>query len=478
MSNFVLELKLKTEQHQEDVIEKRLELSRRLYNLVLNKINARFESMKQQKRYKMILNMSKGKERNKLFKEIQQEYKISEYDMHSFIKGFRYTHSSHLDSHTAQKIATRVWRAFEKKLYEGKDVHFKRFGEMNSVEGKSNVTGIRFKDSCVYWNGLVIPTIIKKDDEYARDAILKRVKYCRIVRKVIRGNNIYYVQLTIEGTPPLKFNKKTGEVREIGVGRVGLDIGTQTIAISAYQDVKLLQLAPEVKNIEKQKRVLQRKLDRQKRANNQNKFNENGTFVKGNKDKWISSKKQTKTQLQLQEIQSKQSRIRKQSHERLANYILSLGDEIYVEKMRFSGLAKRTKEAKINSKGKLSRRKRFGKSIGNKAPSMLLTIINNKLKNKELEIIEINTIKARASQYNHKDNDYIKKSLGKRWNKIDGCKIQRDLYSAFLIQNINKDLETFNRDVIEDDWDNFVYLHNKEIQRISLSNNKIKSMGI
>lgn len=478
MSNFVLELKLDTEKYQEDILNKRLELSRRLYNLVLDKLYGRYEHMAQQKQYKEIWKSPKSKERNQNLKELQMDNKISEYHMHDFIKKYRYVYDKHIDSSTAQKISTRAWKAFEKRLFEGKRNSFKRFGEMNSVEGKSNSTGIRFKNNELHWNGLKITTVIKNDDNYSKDALCKKIKYCRVVRKVIRGNYVFYAQLVIGGTPPIKYSKQTGVVREIGIGRVGLDIGTQTIAISSYQDVKLLELAPEIKNIEHQKKILQRKLDRQRRANNPSKFNTNGTFIKGNRDRWVVSNKQNKTQLLLQELQSKQARIRMQSHNKLANYILSLGDEIYVEDMRFSALSKRTKIAKLNSKGKLSRRKRFGKSIGNKAPSLLLTLLDNKLKQKQLELIKINTIKARASQYNHETDSYIKKSLGKRWNSLFGMKIQRDLYSAFLIQNINKDLHTFNKDVIEDDWDNFTLLHNKEIQRIELNDNKIKSMGI
>ncbi|MGH4125817.1 MAG: hypothetical protein ACREV6_23140 [Clostridium sp.] len=44
--------------------------------------------------------------------------------------------------------------------------------------------------------------------------------------------------------------------------------------------MKLLELCPEVENIEHEKMILQRKLDRQRRTNNPNNFNENGTIKK------------------------------------------------------------------------------------------------------------------------------------------------------------------------------------------------------
>ena len=57
-----------------------------------------------------------------------------------------------------------------------------------------------------------------------------------------------------------------------------------TPAVSSESDVKILELADKVQNIENQKRLLLRKMDRSKRATNPNNFNEDGTIKKqGNK---------------------------------------------------------------------------------------------------------------------------------------------------------------------------------------------------
>ena len=53
------------------------------------------------------------------------------------------------------------------------------------------------------------------------------------------------------------------------------------------------------------------------------------------------------------------------------------------------------------------------------------------------------------------DGTYNKKSLSQRWNDFDGIKIQRDMYSAFLIMNINNDLESFDINKCNDRFDNF-----------------------
>ncbi|WP_246578351.1 hypothetical protein [Clostridium frigoris] len=119
-----------------------------------------------------------------------------------------------MDSFTAQKIASRCFSAFQKlMLHQSNRVYFKKYGEMNSVEGKSNKTGIRVIDNKLIWNGLHINVIVNKNDEYAQVSLLNKIKYCRVVRKLIRGKYKYYVQLILEGIPPIKYNKETGEVR-------------------------------------------------------------------------------------------------------------------------------------------------------------------------------------------------------------------------------------------------------------------------
>ena len=97
---------------------------------------------------------------------------------------------------------------------------------------------------------------------------------------------------------------------------------------------------------------------------------------------------------------------------------------------------------------------------------MILTIIDRKLKYFGEELIEINTYEAKASQFNHFDKTYTKKSLSQRWNDFDGIKIQRDLYSAFLIMNISNDLKSFDIDKCNDRFENFYRLHNLEVDRL------------
>ena len=186
-----------------------------------------------------------------------------------------------------------------------------------------------------------------------------------------------------------------------------------------------------------------------------------------------------KTQNKLAEIQRVIADKRKQSHNILANEIIQLGTNIKVETMNFQGLQKRAKNTEISEKTeKYKKKKRFGKSLSNRAPAMLIEIINQKLKYLGKSIKKINTFKVKASQLNHSSGEFEKKNLSQRWANVNGIKVQRDLYSAFLIKNVKENLEEVDIEKTKKEFTNFVKLHNLEIERIKKSHTKtLKSMG-
>ena len=82
-----------------------------------------------------------------------------------------------------------------------------------------------------------------------------------------------------------------------------------------------------------------------------------------------------------------------------------------------------------------------------------------------------------AVELYHFDGTYRKKSLGQRWNDFNGIKIQRDMYSAFLIMNIADDLKSFDIEKCNKKFDNFYQLHNLEVERLKGHKN-LRSIGI
>jgi hypothetical protein len=54
--------------------------------------------------------------------------------------------------------------------------------------------------------------------------------------------------------------------------------------------------------------------------------------------------------------------------------------------------------------------------------------------------------------------------------------VQRDIYSAYLIKNVNSDLKTIDNNKCTKDFDKFLELYNKEIERLQGLNN-LSSVG-
>ena len=352
------------------------------------------------KRYRNLISQlsgDKNKDKNiwRQINDIRKQFDMSEYSFYKDVKRIQHHFSKNIDALTARSIASNLWKAYEKLFYgNGEYIHYKRYGFVNSLEGNINNTGIRFRDDILLWNGLRIHVVIDYNNCYENQVLKSEIVYCRIIRKFVRKKNKYYVQIVFKGTPPIKIDNETGEVKHyIGVGDVGIDIGTSTIAYSSATDVKILELADKVQNIENQKRRLLRKMDRSRRATNPDNYNEDDTIKKqGNKKlTWNKSNHFIKYENKLKELYRKQTDVRKYQHKCLANHIVSLGDNIYVETMNFQGLAKKATKTEKNDKGRFKRKKRFGKSIGNRAPSMLLSIINRKLTYYGKSLIKIDT---------------------------------------------------------------------------------------
>ena len=485
MSNFIVNFSLKTLKFQEDILEKRFEIARKIYNSLLGKTEKRYKQMVRTKEYKMIkqnlseVYKSNRDENEKMKKELlkslnflYKKYRLSEYEFHSDVKNYQRHFKKNIDSHVAQKIASSLWKAFEKLLYaDGAKLHYKRYGAMMSVEGKTKDAGIRIKNDKLHWLGLEIPIHIDYTNEYEYLSMQNEISYLRIVRKFVRRKYKYYVQIVFKGYPP---NKK-----ELKIGDVGLDIGTQTLAIASESRVKLLELASEISVLEREKRVILRKLDRSRRAMNPLNYNEDGTIrSQGNKKvKWIKSNRYKKQESKLREIYRKQKDVRKYSHERLANEIISLGSDVYVESMSFKGLQKKAVKTEKDDKGKFKRKKRFGKSIANKAPAMLIEIIDRKLKYHGKRINKIDTWSVKASQYDHEEDSYKKKKLSQRWTEVAKIKLQRDMYSAFLIMNVNSDLKSINTEKCKERFNIFVNMHDEEVKGLRGKKN-LSSMSI
>lgn len=400
-----------------------------------------------------------------------------------------------VNAQVAQNIAASVWKAFESLLYgKGDEVKFSKWTEFTSMTAKVNGNGITYRNGTVFINKMELPVMLDTKDTYGyqREAISREIRYCSICRRWYSSGWKYFVQLTLDGKPPVKVRPDTGEMlHPLGIGRVGHDIGTQTIASVGKDNILLTELADKVKDIDAELRRINRVMDRSRRACNPVMFREDGTIVpksqlppeyldRRGRRRWVCSKRYLRLEGLRRELYRRQRELRIQQHNELANKLMGYGDQHFIEEMRFCGLAKRAKETKKNAKGKFMRNKRFGKSISNKAPATFVNILERKVVDAGGTFQKVNTFTVKASQLNHITETYTKKNLSKRWNTMpDGTKVQRDLYSAFLIMNVDDSLGKVDIHRCNEAYEQFLKLHNEEVKRIEATISVTpSSMGI
>ena len=258
--------------------------------------------------------------------------------------------------------------------------------------------------------------------------------------------------------------------RKMGKGRTGIDIGPSTIAVVSEANVMLKELDDGIGQIDKEIKRLNKKADRQRRCNNPENFNDDGTIRRQSKTfcrKWNISNRNKKTYDKMRTLYQKRADKLDQFQNELANQIVSMGDEIVIEHMNFQCLQKRSKETEISNKtGRFKRKKRFGRSIQIHAPYQLVNKVKMRLGYRGKDLIEVDTIKMKASQYNHMTGEYMSSDLSKRWKELDdGICVQRDLYSAFLLYNVF-DKETIDDELCHQTFENFFDSHNRLIEEL------------
>lgn len=503
--NCVLTLPLITEPWQEHIMEIRFAIMEHLKNALIGFELKKLRNLTRTKAYKNLqkqIEEADEKGRKPLYKirtQMLRDAGFSEFDFINDITPMQKHYVEHIGAHVAHQAASDVSRAFDKYLYSnGHMVHFHRRGTLESVANKKFGNCMSYRDGIFIWNGgkettadknlrlsknpnsqtplpikLSVP-VTPPRNEYEREMLRKPIKYLRVVRKWMKTRYKYYLQFTLEGDPVKKD-------RAVGHGRVGIDIGTQTIAVCSETHAFLEVLAERVQTNHTRMIQLQRRMDASRRATNPDNYNPNGTIKRGVRLRWHYSKAYRRLAGQVRELQRKNADIRKYSHYVLAARILALGDEVFVEHMQFRGLAARAKETTRNEKGAFNKKKRFGKSIANRAPKTFLTLLDQKLQQYAgTELHEVDTKQYRASQFDHTDRQYHKKTLSTRMFPLaGGDTVQRDLYSAFLLMNPNDTLTAPDGDACDRFFPTFLRLHGQAIDTIKANRSMtVSSFGL
>jgi hypothetical protein len=439
-----------------------LEAGRSLYNALLGEATKRLKALRNSQEWQAARGLPKTShskaERTAAFKEAREKYGFSEYALHHFATQARSSWiAQHLDANTAQTLATRAFRAVERvAIGRAKKVRFRSKGRgLDSLEGKSNLTGLRFvldqpdqgNEGKLVWGKLKVAALLDWQDPLIRHGLACRIKYVRLVRRKASSPRAegadctgqrYYAQLVVEGKPYHKPKNKPGKAV------IGLDLGPSTIAAVSQdgQVARLQQFCAELAPNVAVKRRLQRKLDRQRRANNPANFNEKGRIkpparVQGKRLVWHDSQSYKNTRQRLATADRKLAAYRKSLHGRLANELVRAGNIIKTEKVSYKGW-----------------QKQFGKSIGTRAPGKFIEIMKRTVARTGGTFLEFATRTTKLSQLCHACGSITKKSLSLRTHLCE-CgvgPVQRDLYSAWLASFVDPETCTVSATHCQAQW--------------------------
>lgn len=472
----VLQLRLYPEPWQVQIIETRFKVLEHLKNSLIALELRKLRNLERTRAYREIqeqIKLADDKSKIKLYakrRKLLKDAGFSEFVFKDDITPMQKHFAAHIATHVAHRAASEVWRAFDKFLFgNGKMVHYVRRGTLRSASNQTAGTTMTLENGYFKWNGgrdqnsiAINIRVAKPTTYYEKEMLQKKAKYFRIVRKWGKIGYKYYLQITLAGLPAVKPRLIANEKK------VGIDIGPSSIAIVSDKKVELRALADKVQNNHIEKCSLQRSMDRSRRNLNPQNYNEDGIIRRGIRLNWTFSKHYIEMRGKVRMLERKNVDIRKYQHTCLANEVILLGTDVYIEQMSFKGLQRRAKETTYREDGRPKRKKRFGKSIANRAPAMFVEILGRKLTTiVGTELNKVDTFKFRASQYDHTNGSYKKKLLKERWAQLsNGDRIQRDLYSAFLLKNSNADLNSTNVEQCNATYDAFKIMHDDCITKL------------
>ncbi|MFN3286607.1 MAG: RNA-guided endonuclease TnpB family protein, partial [bacterium] len=416
--SFICEIPLRVAPVEVRILNARLEAGRQVYNACLGEALRRARLLRERRAYRQARRLPKGEARTEGFRAARRSVEFTDAALQRYAVRLRQrAFREHLDVHAAQKLASRAYAAVNAWLLGQRGrPRFKGYRQLDTVEGKSNHAGIRWRQDRIEWSGISLPALLDPCDPVIAHALSCRVKYVRLVRRKLGGRDRFYAQLVCEGTPYHK------QQHRIGGGEVGLDVGPSTIAVVGEDGAWLVPFCDEVVREHRTIRRLQRKLDRQRRANNPENYLPDGRVKPGPK-RWVKSRRQCQTEGELRELLRRESAHRKTLHGQLANRVLSMGRVIKTEKLSYRAM-----------------QRQYGRSVGVRAPGMFMSMLRRKAESAGGVVIEFPAHRTKLSQVCHGCGAVQKKPLSQRTHACEcGVEMQRDLYSAFLARCVGED---------------------------------------
>lgn len=320
---YVVELPLRIGDEESRRLAMVFEFGRTIYNATLGQALGRLTHMRQSAEWKNAFRIKKVSDRNAELKRIQKSYGLNEFSLGDMAANHRKA-SGKTDLicfSDAQFIGFTVWQALARYIF-AKSGHPRFKSKQRGLHSMSsyNKSGIMWKPKLqsVVWRGYRFPALIKRTD-YFREALgsedsPRQVKICRIVRRMMNCRERWFVQLVMVGLPPVchVFAPKSETI--------GLDIGPSKVAMVSPNFAGFTLLSPYGEIPWAKIRILQRKMDRSRRAMNLDNYEPNGV-PKKEAQEWKRSNHYEKLCRELADLHRRASETRKRDHGALINSI-------------------------------------------------------------------------------------------------------------------------------------------------------------
>lgn len=401
---FIHEIPIVLSGGQQRELEAAFEVGRQAYNALLSETLRRLELLRESRAYQSARRIPRSKGRTLRLRELRRRHGLRQFDLYHWnaLKLTPSWLSEHLDSHTIRALAERAFKAIEEhELGRRGRPRFKGRNQLDSLESQSNDQGIRYANGQVVWKDRRYALRLDLSDPYTEYALATPIRRVRIVRRRIKEKTRYWAQLICAGNP-----FQPGDL-ERSQGRVGIDPGPRFFALVSSEAAARVDLGAPLGRDGRLARKLGRSLARKRRI---------GSPAKAGPRGW-RSKRYVLESGRLSDLYRRNAARRRNLHGRLANTVLCLGDQIYVERNGFKAF-----------------QRSFGRSVAIASPGAFVALLTRKAANAGVLISEVPT-GLRLSQICHRCGSIQKKPLSQR---IHTCEcgidpIQRDIYSAWLV---------------------------------------------
>lgn len=482
---FVYTLKLNTNNQHHQQLERRFKMAQDIYRTTLFEILKRVKKQSRDPRNKTLkqlyrrmseLNPDKldlkklpkdvakeikaiEAERKDIYKQLDIDYDLrGNFSFGKFANNYRNArnYAAYIPSDVAIKLGFRAWAAYEKVKFNKGSKRVNTRALVTSFEANKD-SAIIIRDGILKMGTkhakFEVP-VIYRNDEFEQEVLRNTFKYNRVVRRFENGKWQYYVQMVFDGIPPQPENTLKGTV--------GIDIGVKYVSIATPYEVDIIELAPNLQDFEPEIRRLQRKMDRQRRANNPANYNEDGTIKRGPKT-WVDSKRYLETKNKLADLKRRQAETRKLAHKTLANKIAAMGDKFIIRHVNYDQLAQRSSKTELTKAGTFKSKARAGKQIANTAPAYFIEQLAYKAAFQGKEVVKVSAKEFDSRSFDHVQNDFVEVDKNAKTRVIGDHNLQTNLYSAFALANLNDNLQ-FEESAI--DFDTFLRNHDHYIDTI------------